>query len=214
MRGSSADCVQCRAHWQRASLPRLAWRCTALLPCTRALRGVLGRLQPASSAPAVGLTTLAVTAMTVSATPPAELGQRRQCRRLSHALRALTATPAAAARGVARQAVAPPIHEMSSRELQDAMTRGEITCALATAHFCARIEAFSAQGPRLNAVLEVNPDAALLAAASDRERAAGHVRGACARVCVYACVCVCHTPSHTKLMSPRGAQGPCTVSVC
>ena len=115
--------------------------------------------------------------VTVTSTVP-ELGRRRQYRRLSHTLRALTDTAAVAACGVGRETTPMlPIHEMSIRELQESMALGEITCALATAHFCARIEAFSAQGPRLNAVLEVNPDAASLAAASDRERAAGHVRG-------------------------------------
>ncbi len=64
------------------------------------------------------------------------------------------------------------------------MERGETTSAAATAHFCARIEALSSSGPKLNAVVEVNPDAATLAAASDRERADGNVRGPMHGICV------------------------------
>eukprot|EP01043_Picozoa_sp_COSAG02_P059326 COSAG02_NODE_7542_length_2968_cov_4.422098_1_plen_656_part_00 len=119
-------------------------------------------------------------------------GSARWQVRLSHARAVIGASaadthPAAAALvGGHRQAADIPrlIHEMSIRELQHSMARGEVTCAAATAHFCSRIEAFSYRGPRLNAVVEVNPDAETLAAASDRERAAGYVRGPMHGICV------------------------------
>jgi amidase len=47
-----------------------------------------------------------------------------------------------------------------------------------TAAYLARIEAIDRQGPRLRAVIEVNPEALSLARASDRERQAGQLRGA------------------------------------
>src|SRR5437016_11692468 len=46
-----------------------------------------------------------------------------------------------------------------------------------TRHFLERIEAYDRRGPRLNAVLEVNPEALEIAEALDRERASGAIRG-------------------------------------
>jgi len=66
-----------------------------------------------------------------------------------------------------------PIHELSIQELGDAMSRGQLTAVQAVAHFIDRI----ASVPELNAVNELNPDAEEIAAALDRERAAGRVRG-------------------------------------
>jgi amidase len=43
--------------------------------------------------------------------------------------------------------------------------------------YLARIAAVDKAGPRLNAVIELNPDALEIAAALDRERAAGKLRG-------------------------------------
>jgi len=56
--------------------------------------------------------------------------------------------------------------------LQTAMDQGRLTAVQLTRHCLARIEAYDRSGPRLNAVLEVNPDALALAAALDRERRA------------------------------------------
>src|SRR5437867_11536111 len=46
-----------------------------------------------------------------------------------------------------------------------------------TRHFLERIEAYDRRGPRLNAVLEVNPEALEIAEALDRERASTGSRG-------------------------------------
>src|SRR5437879_7003868 len=46
-----------------------------------------------------------------------------------------------------------------------------------TRHFLERIEAYDRRGPRLNAVLEVNPEALEIAEALDRERASTGARG-------------------------------------
>ena len=62
-------------------------------------------------------------------------------------------------------------------ELRAAMDAGGMTSAELTRTFLRRIEAYDRSGPRLNAVLEVNPDAIEAAEALDRERAAGGLRG-------------------------------------
>ena len=67
------------------------------------------------------------------------------------------------------------ISDMTVRELRDNMFAGLITSVEATAHFCARIEQLNGQ---INAVVEVNPDAASIAAQCDRERAAAGTAGA------------------------------------
>jgi amidase len=67
--------------------------------------------------------------------------------------------------------------EASIAELQSAMKDGRLTSARLTGRFLERIEQFDRSGPRLNAVLEVNPQAGEIADALDRERASGGVRG-------------------------------------
>lgn len=62
-------------------------------------------------------------------------------------------------------------------DLQRAMARGELTAVDLVRGYAARIEALDRDGPRLHAVLEVNPDAEAIAAALDEERRRGHVRG-------------------------------------
>jgi amidase len=62
--------------------------------------------------------------------------------------------------------------EVTIPELQTAMDEGRLTAAWLTRHFLERIEAYDRSGPRLNAVLEVNPDALEIAEALDRERLA------------------------------------------
>jgi len=57
------------------------------------------------------------------------------------------------------------------------MQRGEITSVRLSAAYVRRIAAIDDSGPRLNAVIELNPKLGEEAAALDAERAAGHVRG-------------------------------------
>ena len=77
---------------------------------------------------------------------------------------------------------APPLSdfdvmEKSIAELQQAMQSGAVTSRQLTAIFLARIRAYDKAGPRLNAMIAVNPRAVEMADALDRERAAGRVRG-------------------------------------
>lgn len=61
--------------------------------------------------------------------------------------------------------------------LQAQMAGGRLTSRELTAAYLERIAAIDRAGPRLNAVLEINPDALALAQACDDERRGGKVRG-------------------------------------
>jgi amidase len=71
----------------------------------------------------------------------------------------------------------PALQHTSIVELQSEMASGRLTATALVQQYLARIEALDRDGPRLNAVLEVNPDALEIAAARDRERQEGTVRG-------------------------------------
>lgn len=69
------------------------------------------------------------------------------------------------------------LDEVTIADLQDGMTSGRFTARSITERYLARIEAVDKQGPTINAVIEVNPDALAIADALDKERKAGAVRG-------------------------------------
>ena len=69
------------------------------------------------------------------------------------------------------------VWEQSVTELAAALESGTATSQDLVAQYLARIEAYDQQGPMLNAVVTVNPDAMAVAASLDAERAAGSVRG-------------------------------------
>ena len=62
-------------------------------------------------------------------------------------------------------------------ELQEAMRSGRHTSRTITEAYLARIQQVDKQGPSLNSVIELNPDAIAIAENLDDERKAGHVRG-------------------------------------
>jgi amidase len=62
-------------------------------------------------------------------------------------------------------------------EQQAAMQAGKLNSHSLVAQYLSRIAAIDKRGPRLNSVIELNPDALKIAAGMDRERAAGKVRG-------------------------------------
>src|SRR5882672_6030764 len=57
------------------------------------------------------------------------------------------------------------------------MQDGRLTAVRLTEAFLQRVATYDRSGPRLNSVLEVNPQAGEIAEALDRERASGRVRG-------------------------------------
>ena len=69
------------------------------------------------------------------------------------------------------------IIEAGVAELQAAMTRGSLTSQALTTHYLSRIAAFDKAGPKINAIIELNPDALTIAAALDAERKAKGPRG-------------------------------------
>ncbi|MBL8312499.1 MAG: amidase [Rubrivivax sp.] len=67
--------------------------------------------------------------------------------------------------------------EASAAELSRAMAEGRTTATALVQAYSARIAAIDHAGPHLASVLELNPDAATIAAQLDAERAAGRLRG-------------------------------------
>jgi amidase len=66
--------------------------------------------------------------------------------------------------------------EYDIAELQQKMNTGELTARQLAESFLERIDSIDRDGPRLNSILETNPDALDLASSLDQERAAGHLR--------------------------------------
>jgi amidase len=74
----------------------------------------------------------------------------------------------------------PPSYDVMEKtipDLQDAMTRGQVTSRDLVSAYLARIAAYDRTGPALNAFITVNPRALEAADALDRERAAKGPRG-------------------------------------
>lgn len=67
--------------------------------------------------------------------------------------------------------------EWTIAELNEKMDSGELTAHQVTELYLQRIEAVDKNGPYLNSVIELNPDALEIAAELDKERSAGKVRG-------------------------------------
>lgn len=69
------------------------------------------------------------------------------------------------------------LEEVTVVELQEGMRSGKYTARSITEMYLARIEEIDTQGPAVNAILEINPDALAIADALDEERRAKGVRG-------------------------------------
>ena len=69
------------------------------------------------------------------------------------------------------------VTEASLAELQSAMAAGRLTALALVDIYLARIQSIDKTGPRLNAIIELNPDARAIATALDRERSAKGPRG-------------------------------------
>jgi len=87
------------------------------------------------------------------------------------------ATPSAHAAEPASRNVPFPYAETDVTDLQARMTAGELDSTTLTQAYLQRIAALDRTGPRLRAVIELNPDALKEAAARDRERRDGRLRG-------------------------------------
>ena len=89
----------------------------------------------------------------------------------------ILAAAAALLAGVAQAQPVPLSPYASAGEAQAAMQAGRITSEALVRADLARIEQLDHAGPKLNAVIAINPHAIAEAQAMDRERRAGHVRG-------------------------------------
>jgi len=69
------------------------------------------------------------------------------------------------------------LDEVSLADLASGLQQGKWTSERLVQLYLARIDAVDRNGPKLNAVLALNPDAAAIAAQLDRERKDGHLRG-------------------------------------
>jgi amidase len=69
------------------------------------------------------------------------------------------------------------LDEATIGQLQQYMQEGKYTSRAITQLYLDRIQAIDKNGPSLNSVIEVNPDALEIASTLDKERAAGKVRG-------------------------------------
>lgn len=69
------------------------------------------------------------------------------------------------------------LNEVTIDTLQQKMKNGEYTSRSITQKYLDRISKIDKAGPKLNAVIELNPDALDIAGAMDKERASGKVRG-------------------------------------
>ena len=70
------------------------------------------------------------------------------------------------------------LNEITVMELQDKMAKGVYTSEQITKLYLNRIEAIDKNGPKLNAIIELNPEALSIAKAMDKERKDGKTRGA------------------------------------
>jgi amidase len=69
------------------------------------------------------------------------------------------------------------LNEVTIDTLQEKMGAGTYTSRSITELYLKRIEAIDKKGPKLNAIIELNPDALAMADAMDKERKDGKVRG-------------------------------------
>jgi len=69
------------------------------------------------------------------------------------------------------------LDELSIAALQDGMKSGKYTARSLAEKYLARIEAIDRRGPKLNSVIEINPDALAIADVLDKERKAKGPRG-------------------------------------
>src|SRR5215467_8148203 len=89
----------------------------------------------------------------------------------------LTGTSGALSAGHDTQVPAFALDEVTIDELDSRMRSGAETSTSLVRQYLARIDAIDQRGPAINCVIELNPDAAAIAAQLDAERKSGRVRG-------------------------------------
>lgn len=69
------------------------------------------------------------------------------------------------------------LEEVSVEEMRKGMENGKYTAKFLTELYLKRIEEIDKNGPKLNSVIEVNPEALAIAEQMDKERSEGNIRG-------------------------------------
>lgn len=93
------------------------------------------------------------------------------------AARAASGAGTSKAAGYSGDVAAFELDEITISDLQDAMRSGKMTSRSITEKYLARIEQIDKQGPAINAIIELNPDALSIADALDKERKEKGPRG-------------------------------------
>ena len=107
--------------------------------------------------------------------PPASGLTRRALLALGGAGVAAAALPGTAAAAPAD--VSPALVDTSINELRARLRNGSTTSARMVRNYLDRIGAIDSAGPRVNSIIELNPEAVQIARERDAERAAGRIRG-------------------------------------
>jgi len=102
---------------------------------------------------------------------------RRDFVRLGVAAGAMAGAVGQASAATPKGAALDKLLDAGVREQGAAMAAGKLSSQQLVRRYLARIAAVDKAGPRLNSVIELNPDALKIAAELDRERAAGKLRG-------------------------------------
>jgi Asp-tRNA(Asn)/Glu-tRNA(Gln) amidotransferase A subunit family amidase len=108
------------------------------------------------------------------------MNDRTHLRVVASALALASAASLASVRPVGAQQLAPLSFEVvdaTIAQLQQALTEGRVTAVQLVDAYLARIAAYDTAGPRLNAIIAINPGARVEAESLDRERARGATRG-------------------------------------
>ena len=96
-------------------------------------------------------------------------------------LAALLALPVAAANDATQNSDSPNVptrhNEATVAQLQAEMASGKLTSVELTREYIARIVALDQNGPGVNSVIELNPDALAIARTADKMREQGRVLG-------------------------------------
>ncbi|MDB5746904.1 MAG: amidase [Massilia sp.] len=102
---------------------------------------------------------------------------RRDFVRLGVAAGAVAGAAGSASAATKARVATDDLLDAGVREQSAAMAAGKLSSQQLVQRYLARIAAVDKAGPRLNAVIELNPDALKIASELDRERAAGKLRG-------------------------------------
>src|SRR5690348_1761294 len=101
--------------------------------------------------------------------------------RIMRGMRYVISLAAVAAIGLAAQAPAPGegfrVEETTIARIHDAMKAGRLTCRALVDTYLRRIHAYDKNGPAINALVMINPDAQKLADDLDRRFAQGGLTG-------------------------------------